>query len=62
MTRPKKQWWLQRLPKKQRYLVKALFTLVVIGAMVGIAVGIAAALHSGVSGSGKTVGDHDDTE
>lgn len=59
MTRPKKQWWLQRLPTKQRYLVKALITLLVCGAMVGIAVGIAAALHSGVSGSGKTVGDNE---
>lgn len=59
MTRPKTQWWLQRLPKKQRYLVKGLIALLVCGAMVGIAVGIAAALHSGVSGSGKTVGDND---
>lgn len=57
MTKPKKQWWLQRLPKKQRYTVKALIALIVIGAMIGIAVGIASAVQSPVNGSDKTVGD-----
>lgn len=58
LTKPKKQWWLQRLPKKQRIAVKLLFALLVAGAMVGIAVGIAAALHSGVYGTDKVVGQH----
>lgn len=58
MTKPKGQWWLQRLPKKQRYAVKAAIALVVIGTMIGIAVGIASAVHSPVNGSDKTVGDH----
>lgn len=57
MTKPKKQWWLQRQPKKQRYTIKAIIALIVIGAMVGIAVGIASAVHSPVYGSNKTVGD-----
>ncbi|KAJ9652889.1 hypothetical protein H2198_007891 [Neophaeococcomyces mojaviensis] len=58
LTKPKKQWWLQRLPKKQRVMVKLLIAFLVAGAMVGIAVGIAAALHSGVYGTDKTVGSH----
>lgn len=59
LTKPKKQWWLQRLPKKQRMAVKALIALVVIGAMIGIAVGIASAAHSPVNGSDKTVGENE---
>lgn len=59
LTKPKKQWWLQRLPKKQRVTVKILIALLVAGTMVGIAVGIAAALHSGVYGSDKVVGQHE---
>jgi len=58
LTRPKKQWWLQRLPKRQRITVKLLIAFLVAGAMVGIAVGIAAALHSNVYGTDKTVGSH----
>lgn len=58
LTKPKKQWWLQRLPKKQRYAVKALIALVIVGAMIGIAVGIASAVNSPVNGSDKTVGDN----
>lgn len=56
LTKPKKQFWLQRLPKKQRIAVKLAIALVVAGAMIGIAVGIAAALHSGVYGSDDIVG------
>lgn len=58
LTKPKQKWWIQRLPKKQRYTVKALIALVVIGAMIGIAVGIASAVNSPVYGSNKTVGDN----
>lgn len=58
LTRPKKQIWLQRLPKKQRIAVRAAIALLVVGTMIGIAVGIAAALDSGVYGSNKTVGEH----
>lgn len=57
LTKPKKQWWLQRLPKKQRIAVKLAFALVIIGTMIGIALGIASALHSSVYGSDKTVGE-----
>ena len=56
LTKPKKQRWLQRLPKKQRIAVKAMIALIVVGAMVGIAVGIAAALHSTVTGTDHVVG------
>lgn len=58
LTRPKKQYWIQRLPKKQQIAVKAAIALLIIGTMVGIAVGIAAALNSGVYGSDDTVGKH----
>jgi len=56
LTKPKKEFWLKRLPKKQRIAVKLAIALVIVGAMVGIAVGIAAALHSGVYGTDKIVG------
>lgn len=56
LTKPKKQFWLQRLPKKQRIAVKLAIALLIAGAMVGIAVGIAASLHSGVYGTNKVVG------
>ncbi|KAK5100781.1 hypothetical protein LTR70_001317 [Exophiala xenobiotica] len=56
LTKPKKQFWLKRLPKKQRIAVKLAIAFVIVGAMVGIAVGIAAALHSGVYGTDKIVG------
>lgn len=58
LTRPKKQLWLQRLPKKQRIAVRAAIALLIVGTMIGIAVGIAAALDSNIYGSNKTVGEH----
>ena len=58
LTKPKKQFWLKRLPKKQRIAVKLAIAFLVAGAMIGIAVGIAAALHSGVYGTDKVVGQH----
>lgn len=48
MTKPKQKSWLQRMPKKQRMIVKILIALFIIGCMVGIAVGIAVSLRSTV--------------
>ncbi|KAK5948689.1 hypothetical protein OHC33_010292 [Knufia fluminis] len=59
LTKPKKQFWLKRLPKKQRVAIRVAFALLIVGAMIGIAVGIAAALHSGVYGTDKVVGKED---
>lgn len=56
LTKPKKQRWIHRLPKKQRIMVKLAIAFLVAGVMIGIAVGIAAALHSGVYGTDKVVG------
>ena len=58
LTRPKKQMWLQRLPKNQQIAAKVLIAVLIAGTMIGIAVGIASALNSGVNGSDKTVGEH----
>lgn len=57
MTKPKPRGckWLAALPKRQRLLVKVLMALVIIGAMVGIAVGITISVHGGVYKSNNKI-------
>ncbi|PGH12897.1 hypothetical protein AJ79_03997 [Helicocarpus griseus UAMH5409] len=44
----KKSKWLGKLSRKQRFAVKALIAVVIVGAMVGIGLGISVALGTGV--------------
>lgn len=47
MTKPKPRSWLAQLPPYQRLLFKIFIALILIGAIVGIAVGISIKVHGG---------------